>query len=163
MNRTIIARAIATALLGSSVLLTSVPALSQHHGEGHQRGARMGQMTEADRAQMRERMQARVSQRLDRLASRLEIKASQQNTWEAYRKARTSVFDTRLERPARDADAATVTKFRADMAQRRVKNRFVKLSLFGLQRRTDPNDGPSHAPTKRPDRRHPDRGRSHQL
>ena len=122
MNRTTIARAIATALLGSSVLLTSVPALSQHHGEGHQRGARMGQMTEADRAQMRERMQARVSQRLDRLGSRLEIKASQQDAWEAYRKARTSVFDTRLERPARDADAATVTKFRADMAQRRAQH-----------------------------------------
>ena len=84
MNRTTIARAIATALLGSAVLVTSVPALSQHHGEGH-RGARMSQMTDADRAQLRERMQARMSQRLDRLASRLEVKASQQGGWEAYR------------------------------------------------------------------------------
>ena len=118
MNRTTIARAIATALLGSAVLVTSVPALSQHHGEGH-RGARMSQMTDADRAQMRERMQARMSQRLDRLASRLEIKASQQEAWEAYRTARTSILENRPQRPARDADAASVAKFRAEMAQRR--------------------------------------------
>lgn len=121
MNRTTIARAIATALLGSAVLVTSVPALSQHHGEGH-RGARMSQMTDADRAQMRERMQARMSQRLDRLASRLEIKASQHEAWEAYRKVRTSNFETRPQRPARDADAATVIMFRAEMAQRRAQH-----------------------------------------
>ncbi len=121
MNRTTIARAIATALLGSAVLVTSVPALSQHHGESH-RGARMSQMTDADRAQMRERMQARMSQRLDRLASRLEIKASQQEAWEAYRKVRTSFSETRPQRPARDADAATVMKFRAEMAQRRAQH-----------------------------------------
>lgn len=120
MNRTTIARSIAAALLGSAVLVTAVPAMSQPQGEGHRRGHMM-QMTEADRAQMRERMQARMSERLDRLAARLEIKASQQDAWEAYKSARASIFQTRPERPARDADAATMAKFRADMAQRRAQ------------------------------------------
>lgn len=120
MNRSIIARSIAAALLGSAVFVTAVPALSQPQGEGYRRG-HMSQMTEADRAQMRERMQARMNQRLDRLAARLEIKASQQAAWEAYKNARTSIFQARPERPARDADAATLTKFRADMAQRRAQ------------------------------------------
>ncbi|MGH8666830.1 MAG: Spy/CpxP family protein refolding chaperone [Burkholderiales bacterium] len=121
MNRTTIARTIAAAVLGSTVLVTAAPALSQPHGEGH-RFQRMSQMTEADRAQMRERMQTRMSQRLDRLAARLEIKASQQDAWQVYRKARASIFENRLERPARDADAATFTRFRADMAQRRAQH-----------------------------------------
>jgi hypothetical protein len=121
MNRTTIARTVAAALLGSAVLVTAVPALSQPHGEGH-RGARHTQMTEADRAQMRERMQARMNQRLDRIAARLEIKASQQDVWDIYRRARASMFENRPSRPARDADAATLTRFRADMAQRRAQH-----------------------------------------
>ena len=120
MNRTTIARSIAVALLGSAVLVTAAPALSQPHGEGH-RGARMSQMSEADRAQMRERFQARMQQRLDRLAARLEIKASQQQAWETYRKARTAMFENRPQRPDRNADAATFARFRADMAQRRAQ------------------------------------------
>lgn len=120
MNRTTIARSIAAALLGSTVFVTAAPALSQPQAEG-QRRAHMSQMTEADRAQMRERIQARMNQRLDRLAARLEIKASQQDAWEAYKNARASIFQTRPERPARNADAATLAKFRADMAQRRAQ------------------------------------------
>ncbi len=121
MNRTTIARSIAAGLLGSAMFITAAPALSQPHGEDH-RGARMTQMTEADQAQMRERMQTRISQRLDRLAARLEIKASQQDVWDSYRKARTSAFENRPQRPGRDADAATLTRFRADMAQRRAQH-----------------------------------------
>jgi hypothetical protein len=116
MNRTTLARSIAAALIGSAVLMTAVPASAQPYGEG-QRGPRMSQMTEADRAQMRERMQARVNQRLDRLAARLEIKASQQGAWEAYRNTVTSAFQARPQRPARDADAATLMRFRAERAQ----------------------------------------------
>jgi len=120
MNRTTIAHSIAAALLGSAVLVTALPAASHPHGEGH-RGARTSQLSEADRAQMRERFQARLEQRLDRLAARLEIKASQQEAWEAYRKARLSFLENRPQRPDRNADAATLARFRADMAQRRAQ------------------------------------------
>ena len=126
MNRTTLARSIAAALLGSAVLVTTVPASAQPYGEGH-RGPRMSQMTEADRAQMRERMQARINQRLDRLASRLEIKASQQDAWQAYRTTITSTLQARPQRPARDADAATLMRYRADRAQMRAQ-RLVTLA-----------------------------------
>jgi hypothetical protein len=97
-------------------------------------------MTEADRAQMLERMRARMSQRLDRLAARLEIKASQQDAWAAYRKTVESTFGDRPQRPARDADAATLTRFRAEMA----KVRAQRLSTLAdataqLQKSLDPN------------------------
>jgi hypothetical protein len=126
MNRTTLARSIAAALLGSAVLVTTVPATAQPYGEG-QRGPRMSQMTEADRTQMRERMQARINQRLDRLGARLEIKASQQDAWQAYRATITSAFEARPQRPARDADAATLMRFRAERAQHRAQ-RLVTLA-----------------------------------
>jgi len=124
MNRTKLTRAITIAFLGTSLIATAAPALSQPEGQGS-RGhrAHSGQMSEADRTQMRERMQARMNQRLERMAARLEIKASQQDAWNEYRKARTSMFGaTRPQRPATDADAATTTRFRADMAQRRAQH-----------------------------------------
>jgi len=123
MNRTTIARSIAAALLGTTLIATAVPAFSQPAGEGGRGyGPRSGQMTEADRAQMRERMQARMTQRLDRLATRLDIKPSQQDAWNAYRKVRESIIGTMPQRPGRDADAATITRFRAEMAQRRAQH-----------------------------------------
>jgi hypothetical protein len=80
-------------------------------------------MTEAEREQFRARIQARVNQRLDRLGSRLEIKASQQETWEAYRKARTAMFGMRpAARPDATADAATLVRFRAERAQQRAQH-----------------------------------------
>src|SRR5690606_23895333 len=94
---------------------------TQPHGE-HRHADRAQQMTDADRAQMRERMQTRMDQRLDRIGARLEIKASQQDAWDSYRKSLTSVFENRPQRPARDADAATFTRFRAEMAQRRAEH-----------------------------------------
>jgi hypothetical protein len=123
MNRTKLTRAVAVAFLGASLVVTAVPALSQPDGQGG-RGyqAHSGQMSEADRTQMRERMQTRMNQRLERMAARLEIKASQQDAWNEYRQARASMFGaTRPQRPAADADAATVTRFRAEMAQRRAQ------------------------------------------
>ena len=52
----------------------------------------------------------------DRMASRLEIKASQQNAWQAY----TKTLETIIERPAKTpefkTDAASVTRAHADMA-----------------------------------------------
>ena len=123
MIRTTIHRAVAAALLGSALVATALPTLAQPFGEpGRGAGPRSTQMSDADRAQMRERMQTRINQRLDRLAARLEIKASQQQAWEAYRKVRTSMFEAMPQRPARDADAATRARLRAEMAQRRAQH-----------------------------------------
>lgn len=63
-----------------------------------------------------ERMQLKLKERIAKLASRLEIKASQQGPWGEYVKARESMFANRPARPVRDADAATIAKARADFA-----------------------------------------------
>lgn len=74
----------------------------------------------ADRAAMHERhsmehMQMKMKERTAKMASRLEIKASQQAAWGDYVKARESMM-ARPARPARDADAATIARARADFA-----------------------------------------------
>lgn len=71
----------------------------------------------AERPQMNpERMHERMQARLDKMAERLEIKASQQDAWKAYAKARESLVPTNLKPPARDADAAAIARHRADRA-----------------------------------------------
>lgn len=126
MNRTRISRALTVAFLGTSLFAAAVPALSHDHGQGGRGfGPGSGPMTEADRAKRHERMQTGMKQRLDRMAARLEIKASQQDAWAAYRKARESIFGAPPQFPAADADAATVTRFRAEMAKRRADHMAV--------------------------------------
>ena len=122
MNRTRITRAVATALFGTALVVSAVPALSQSAGEGRGPGPRAGQLSEADRAQVRERMQARMNERLERMAKGLDIKPSQEHAWNAYRNARASVFGTLPQRPASNADAATIMRFRAEIAQRRAQH-----------------------------------------
>lgn len=63
-----------------------------------------------------EQMHARMKARLDQLADRLEIKASQQNVWEEYAKSVTALADPGAKRPDDDADAATVSRYRAERA-----------------------------------------------
>jgi hypothetical protein len=70
-NRTSISRAVAAAILAKALLAGTGSVLSQPSGEGGRgHGPRAAQMSEADRAQMRERMQARIGQRLDRRPAR---------------------------------------------------------------------------------------------
>ena len=68
-----------------------------------------------------EHMQLKMKERIAKMASRLEIKASQQGPWGEYVKARESMLANLPARPARDADAATVAKGRADFAADRAR------------------------------------------
>jgi hypothetical protein len=140
-RRTSIARAVAAAVLGTALYATSAPALTQPHGEGgHKPGPRSAQMSEADRAQMRERMQARMNQRLDQLAARLELNVSQQDAWAQFRGSVEPMLQDRPQRPARDADATTLMRFRAEMAQRMAANLAkVADATAQLQQALDPN------------------------
>ena len=61
-----------------------------------------------------EHMQMKMKERIAKMASRLEIKASQQAAWGDYVKAREGMMANRPARPARDADAATIARARAD-------------------------------------------------
>ena len=66
--------------------------------------------------QFHERMHEHLQARLDRLAQRLEIKASQQPVWEDFAKSVEMLADGNAKRPGNDADAATIARFRAARA-----------------------------------------------
>lgn len=71
-----------------------------------------------------QQMRGHAQTRLDEMARRLRIDASQQDAWNAYTKAVQSTFgpsDAKMERPATNADAATLLRFRASMAERHAK------------------------------------------
>ncbi len=63
-----------------------------------------------------EHMQLKMKERTAKMAARLEIKASQQGAWGEYVKAREGMLANMPARPARDADAATVARSRADFS-----------------------------------------------
>ena len=63
-----------------------------------------------------EHMQMKMKERIAKMAARLEIKASQQGAWGDYVKARESMWANPPVRPAKDADAATIARSRADFA-----------------------------------------------
>ncbi|MGO9445525.1 MAG: Spy/CpxP family protein refolding chaperone [Thiobacillaceae bacterium] len=63
------------------------------------------------------RLRMRLSARLDRMADRLEISASQQGAWGAYRAVVIGLADgSPPTRPAADADAAALLRYRAERA-----------------------------------------------
>lgn len=97
-----------TALFAAGLALAAAAPVSAAPGQGPS----MREMT----PEMQERMQSRMQARLDKMAERLEIKASQQDAWQAYAKVHKDMFDARPTPPAKDADAATLARHRADMA-----------------------------------------------
>ncbi|MGA8864074.1 MAG: Spy/CpxP family protein refolding chaperone [Gallionella sp.] len=68
------------------------------------------------REQMQQHMQERMKTRMDRLAQRLEIKASQQAVWEDFAKSIETLPDNVAKKPGDDADAATIARYHADRA-----------------------------------------------
>jgi DNA anti-recombination protein RmuC len=63
-----------------------------------------------------EKMHEYVKARLDKLAGRLEIKASQQAIWEEFAKSVEMLADRNTKKPNDDADAATISRYRAKRA-----------------------------------------------
>jgi len=61
-----------------------------------------------------EGMHEHIKARLDKFAERLEIKASQQAVWEEYARSVESLADRSSKKPKDDADAATISRYRAD-------------------------------------------------
>ncbi len=99
---------LATTLFAAGLALAAaVPAAaSPGYGPG------MREMT----PEMQQRMQSRQQAHLDRMANRLEIKASQQDAWQAYVKVHQEMFDGSMKPAPKDADATTIARHRADMA-----------------------------------------------
>ena len=90
----------------------------------------------AERAAMHQRhgmehMQMKMKERIAKMAARLEIKASQQGAWGDYVKARESMWANPPVRPAKDADAATIARSRADFAADRARKLAVVSDATG--------------------------------
>lgn len=102
-------RIVVTAALGLVALasLTALPTLSQPAtGEAP-----------ADRQAAREQhINARIQARLNRMAERLQIDASQQAAWAAYAQTVESLFTGGWSKPPADADAAALLRLRAERA-----------------------------------------------
>jgi Skp family chaperone for outer membrane proteins len=63
-----------------------------------------------------EDMHKRMQAKLDKLAARLEITSSQQPVWEEFAKSVESRAGLDIKKPGEDADAATISRFRAERA-----------------------------------------------
>ena len=106
--KTITRNKLATALFAAGLAIAAAMPASAAPGPG----PGMREMT----PEMQERMQSRMQARLDKMAERLEIKASQQDAWQAYVKTHKEMFDGGMKPAPKDADAATLARHRADMA-----------------------------------------------
>jgi hypothetical protein len=116
-SRSKLASVLLAAGLALSATLAAVPAAASPGG-GFGPGMGMREMTPEMQERMRDRMQAR----LDKMAERLEIKASQQDAWQAYVKTHKEQFDFAALKPApKEADAATLARHRAEMAAQMAK------------------------------------------
>jgi hypothetical protein len=72
--------------------------------------------SEGDRSARHEQARQHVQQRLDKMAERLRITPAQQNVWAQYRNAVESIATQPGAKPEKDADAATIVRWRADRA-----------------------------------------------
>jgi hypothetical protein len=60
--------------------------------------------------------QHHLKDKLDKLSERLEIKASQQSAWEEYAKSVEILAEHSEKKPAEDADATAISRYRAERA-----------------------------------------------
>ena len=67
------------------------------------------------------RIQQHLQKRLDRMAERLQITRAQQEAWAAYVNTVQSMVGTKLARPAGEIDAASIARFRAELASERAQ------------------------------------------
>lgn len=112
-HRTHIARGAAALAVAASLITLAAPALSQSTAPT--------QSTPPETAAAQERMRERMQARLDRLAQRLAIQPAQQQAWNEYVAAAQSMVGTKPNRPAKDADAATILRFRANLSTQRAQ------------------------------------------
>ena len=100
---------LATVVTGS-ILMTAFYSIAMANPAEHCDHRQMNQ------EQMQQYRQEHMKIGLDRLAHRLEIKASQQAVWEDFAKSVETLADQNEKKPGDDADAATIAHYRADRA-----------------------------------------------
>lgn len=98
-----ITRGFAALLVAGGLAVASVPVLSQPETDGNA-------------VTKQERLRKHIDHRLDKMESRLSITPAQQAAWTQYRNTVEAQFGTPPARPATDADAVTLVRWRAERA-----------------------------------------------
>lgn len=102
----------ALAIAIAASLITAAPAFSQPTDSNAPAAA-------TDPAARQARIEQHLQARLDRMAERLQITPAQQPAWSTYVDTVKGLIGTKLTRPAPDADAASIARFRAEFATER--------------------------------------------
>ncbi|MDR3393991.1 MAG: Spy/CpxP family protein refolding chaperone [Parasulfuritortus sp.] len=97
-----LSHSLAAIVLSATMFGTAAPAFSEENPNAVQASSR----------QAHKQVWLRFA--LDKMAERLEIKASQMHAWKAYEAAVEATPDAMAKQPPRDADAARMIQFRAD-------------------------------------------------
>ena|ERR1051325_3779716 len=105
-----------TLIAGGFAVVTAVSALTAAMPVFSQPSPNNSSAVTSD-AGRQDKIRAHVQARLERMAKRLNIDASQQDAWNRYAQTVQGMIGTGLQRPAKDADAATVVRFRAQAAE----------------------------------------------
>ncbi|MGA7749191.1 MAG: Spy/CpxP family protein refolding chaperone [Gallionella sp.] len=101
-----------TTIVIGTVLMTAFHSVAMASPGGH-----------CDHEQMSsEKMHEFMKARLEKLAGRLEIKSSQLASWEEFTKSVELLSERHAKEPKDDADAATVSRYRAERATELAKN-----------------------------------------
>lgn len=127
-TRTIAAGALFCAAALSALAAPDTPGPGQGMGPGP--GMHMGP-DDGQNTDVREMMRERIEARMDKLAARLELKASQQAVWKEFVAAVVKVTEIKLKQPGPDATAAQVAHYRAKRA------RLLADVLENIARKTD--------------------------
>lgn len=101
MSSSTFVRGITAFAVVTGLAVASIPAFSQ---------------PDAANANRPEQIRQHVQHRLDKMAERLRITPAQQNAWAQYRNTVESMMGAAPTPPAKDADAATIVRYRADRA-----------------------------------------------
>ncbi len=101
-------RSLAALAVAAALITAAAPVLSQPNTAG--------QPATAAGASRQDRMREHIQTRLNRMAEQLKLEPSQQDAWNAYAKTVEGMAGTSLTRPAADADAAALVRFRAQLA-----------------------------------------------
>jgi len=108
-NSFIVTRRLLALTCVGTLVTAAVPALGETNTTGY---PAVTEDSATRDARLREHLQAH----LERMATRLKINASQQQAWATYAQTVSTAFATRPSRPAADADAAAILRFRASLA-----------------------------------------------
>lgn len=110
IRRISLRQAVGIAVAASVIGFTTTPVLSQPNTGNP-----------ADATVRQEHMRQHLEMRLNKLAERLQITDAQQGAWKTYKQTIEGLMGSNIARPAPDADAASIARYRAELAAERAQ------------------------------------------